>query len=138
MNPDTGKIGALVNDYFCNQFSTQISHRVNPGITYIAYTDYESDEHGEYTVFIGEEVLSASNQDLAKFTQLDIPASSYQKFTTTSGKLPDIVIAAWQDIWGMTPADLGSKRKYHTDFEIYDQRAMDPNNAVVDICIGVI
>lgn len=138
MNSTTGKIGPLINAYFSNQFSGQFNHRINPGVTYIAYTNYESNEHGEYTVFIGEEVETLENQDFSQFTQLDIPASSYQKFTTEPGKLPDIVIGAWQNIWGMTPSDLGSKRKYHTDFEIYDQRATDPHNAVVDIFIGTV
>ena len=137
MNSATGKIGALVNSYFSNQFSDKFNHRANPGVTYIAYTDYESDEHGEYTVFIGEEVLSLNDQDLSQFTQLDIPESRYQIFTTKAGKLPEIVIAAWQTIWQLTPSDLGGKRKYHADFEIYDHRAVDPHNAVVDICIGV-
>lgn len=50
--------------------------------------------------------------------------------------MPDIVIQAWQAIWKMTPEDLGGKRTYRADFEIYDQRAQDPQNSVVDIYIG--
>lgn len=33
--------------------------------------------------------------------------------------------------------NFGGKRKYIADFEIYDQRAADPNNAVIDIYIGM-
>ena len=51
--------------------------------------------------------------------------------------MPDVVIQAWQHIWTMNGAQLGGKRKYLVDFEVYDQRAMDPNNAIADIYIGI-
>jgi predicted transcriptional regulator YdeE len=38
----------------------------------------------------------------------------------------------------MNDQDFGSKRAYLADYEVYDQRAIDPNNAVVDIYIGII
>ena len=48
----------------------------------------------------------------------------------------DIFPAAWQQIWKLE--DLGKlKRTYQADFELYDQRAQDPQNAQVDIYIGV-
>ena len=31
---------------------------------------------------------------------------------------------------------LSGKRKYIADFEVYDERASDPNNTVIDIYIG--
>jgi predicted transcriptional regulator YdeE len=73
---------------------------------------------------------------MAKFSSLVIPASSYQKFTVV-GKLPDVVISAWQQIWKMTPLDFEGKRSYKADFEIYDQRANNPNQATVDIFVGI-
>jgi predicted transcriptional regulator YdeE len=35
--------------------------------------------------------------------------------------MPQVLIAAWQDIWQMTDDDFGGKRNYITDFEIYHQ-----------------
>jgi predicted transcriptional regulator YdeE len=35
------------------------------------------------------------------------------------------------------PQELGGDRRYATDFEIYDQRAQDPNNTILDIYIGL-
>lgn len=32
---------------------------------------------------------------------------------------------------------LGGQRAYKADFEVYDQRAADPNSAVLDIYIGL-
>ena len=137
MNPQASKIAQLAGMYWEKQIANQFKNRINPGITYSVYTEYESNENGEYTYFIGEEVRSFDDQDLSKFKSLTIPATTYQKFTTESGKIPDIVIAAWQKIWQMKEKDLEGKRKYIADFEIYDQRAIDPNQAIVDIYIGI-
>ena len=37
----------------------------------------------------------------------------------------------------MSPRELGGKRKYETDFEIYDERATDHQNIVLDLYIGI-
>lgn len=137
MDPKSAKIAPLAHSYWSKQIANSIKNRINPGVTYSIYTDYESDEHGEYTYFIGEEVKSLENQVIINFNSLIIPASNYQKFTTNAGKFPDIVIAAWQRIWQMTPADLGGKRQYKADFEMYDQRASNPDHSIVDIYIGI-
>ncbi|MES2203642.1 MAG: GyrI-like domain-containing protein [Pseudomonadota bacterium] len=136
MNPTTGKIGSMIGEFFGNQWNAKIANRKNPGITFCIYTEYASDEHGDYTYFIGEEV-NDFDQVPEGMKTLVIPASDYQKFTTPAGKMPDIVIQAWQAIWKMTPEALGGKRAYQADFEVYDQRAQDPENSVVDIYIGV-
>ena len=137
MNPQTSKIGMLAGKYWGEQIANQFKNRVQAGVTYSVYTEFESDEHGEYTYFIGEAVESLENQDLSKFKSIIIPAGTYQKFTTESGKMPEVVITAWQKIWKMTAEDFGGKRQYLADFEVYDHRALDPNNTVVDVYIGV-
>lgn len=137
MNPATAKIGQTAGLYWQNQLANDIKHRVTAGITYAVYTDFESDENGDYSYFIGEAVSSLEGQDLDKFKALTIPTSNYQKFTTERGKMPDIIISAWQEIWSMQPEDFIGPRKYIADFELYDERAMDPGNAVADIYIGV-
>lgn len=137
MNPETSKIAKLAGLYWGNQVANTIQHRAKPGVTYAVYTDFESDENGEYTYFIGEAVESLEGQDLSQFKTMKIPTSDYQRFTTDSGQMPEIIIAAWQAIWTMNENDFGGKRRYLADFEIYDERAADPNNAVVDIYIGI-
>lgn len=137
MKAETAKIGNLVGVYFQKNIASHFKNRANPGVTYSVYTEYESDERGEYTYFIGEEVSSLEDQDLSQFKSLIIPANSYQKFTTEAGKMPNVVIAAWQDIWKMKENELGGQRDYIADFEIYDQRACDPHHAIVDIYIGI-
>lgn len=51
--------------------------------------------------------------------------------------MPNIVIDSWQEIWQMSSSELGGSRNYHTDFEIYDKRASDPLNTIIDIHIGI-
>lgn len=134
---ETAKIGKLASLYWGNQQANNIKHRSKPGVTYAIYTDFENHEYGDYTYFIGETVDSFESQDLAHFKKITVPASTYQKFTTTPGKMPDVVISAWQAIWKMKEGDFGGKRKYVADFEIYDDRVSDQNNAIVDIYIGI-
>jgi predicted transcriptional regulator YdeE len=51
-----------------------------------------------------------------------------------------VVKNAWQKIWQQKDTELGGKRSYHADFEIYDERASDPThqNIVLDLYIGII
>lgn len=136
MNPQTSKIGELAGRFWGQNIAGQISNRKNPGVTFSVYTEYESNEHGDYTYFIGEEVDSFENIP-SGLQKLTMPAAKYQKFTTPSGKMPEVVIQAWQQIWKMTVNDFDGERAYVADFEVYDQRASDPANASLDIYIGI-
>jgi len=136
MNPSTAKIGELVSRFWNENIAERLRERINPGVTFSVYTDYVSDEHDDYTYFIGEEVDSIEYIP-AGLQKLIIPAAEYQKFTTPAGKMPDVVVHAWQQIWKMSPAEIGGQRAYRADFELYDQRASDLTNAIVDIYIGV-
>jgi predicted transcriptional regulator YdeE len=68
---------------------------------------------------------------------LIIPAGKYQKFTTKPGKMPEVVIQAWQKIWSMDNNQLGGIRNYQADFEIYHQVLRNVEQVIVDIYIGV-
>ena len=69
------------------------------------------------------------------FRTLIIPEQQYIKFTSEKGQMPEICIALWKKIW--SDVDLNAKRAYVADFEVYDERSFDTNNAEVDIYIGV-
>lgn len=135
-NPETAKIGKTVSAYFENNLSQKIARRKNPGKTFCVYTEYESDENGEYTYFIGEEV-NAFEKVPDGFKTLTIPALNYAKFECGPGPMPKVCIDAWQDIWKMQADDFGGDRAYIADFEIYDERAKDPQNTTLDIYVGL-
>jgi predicted transcriptional regulator YdeE len=136
IDPSLAKISSTVQQYFQGGLPSQIPNRKKPGITLCAYTDYESDMTGDYTYFIGEEVSSFENLPEG-FQTLTIQPQQYAKFTTEPGPMPAIIIDAWQKIWGMTTQDFSGQRSYHADFELYDERASDPQNAILDVFIGI-
>ncbi len=136
MNSHTSKIGELAGRFWGQNVAGQIANRKNPGVTLSVYTEYDSNEHGDYTYFIGEEVSSFENIPTG-LLQLTIPAAQYLKFTTPPGKMPEVVINAWQQIWEMSANNLGGERAYVADLEVYDQRASDPANTSLDIYIGI-
>jgi predicted transcriptional regulator YdeE len=51
--------------------------------------------------------------------------------------MPEVCIDMWQNIWKMKSGELGGKRAYLADFEVYDKRALDPSKTVLDIYVGV-
>ena len=136
LHPLTSEIIRCVQRYWSEAVHQLIPHRRNPGILFCVYTEYETDYNGGYTYFIGEEVTQI---DILpnELDSLIIPAQTYAKFTTNPGPIPAIIINAWQDIWKRSAAHLGGDRNYQADFEVYDDRARSPGNAVVDIFVGI-
>jgi predicted transcriptional regulator YdeE len=51
--------------------------------------------------------------------------------------MPDVIVNAWKEIWEMSSKQLGGHRAYKTDFEIYDESAVDHQNIVLDLYIGI-
>ncbi len=136
LNPRTAKIPETIHYYFGHNTAADIQQRKQPGKTVAVYTDYESDEHGLYTYFFGEEVTHITRLR-SPLQSVIIRAGNYLKFTTPPGKMPFVAIEAWQKIWAMSPEALEGQRAYLTDFEVYDERAADPDHTVVDIYIGI-
>jgi len=134
------KIFPCVKRYFGEGLANSIPNRAKPGVTYCAYTEYESDHTGDYTYFIGEEISSLDAKNIpAGMVILEVPAQSYAKFTTAPGDMPAVLRNAWFAIWDMDEKALGGKRSYKVDFELYDERANTPDHRgiVIDIFIGI-
>jgi len=133
-NPETAKIPSTLQQYFSNDAVKIIENLVDPAVTYCIYTNYESDFNGEYYYFVGMEVTSFESVAEGLST-LIIPKQTYQKFTVGPGAMPEVCINAWQKIWG--GECLIGDREYLADFEIYDHRAIDSQNTILDIYIGI-
>jgi predicted transcriptional regulator YdeE len=133
---ESSRISPFVQNYFYQKISERIISSKEPGTTYCVYTNYKNDYRGAYTFFIGEEVDSL-NKLSPDLKSLIIPAQKYVKFTTKSGMMPDVVIKSWQKIWEMTPDELGGERSYLADFEVYNKRACNPQQAILDIYVGI-
>lgn len=68
---------------------------------------------------------------------MHIPAGRYAVLTTAKGPVYQVVPEAWQHIWALSPAQLGGQRTFQSDYEVYDQRERDPQNAEVEVHIGL-
>lgn len=106
-----------------------------PGITgkaiYSIYTAYEGDYTQPYTTLIGYKVENLDHIPEG-FTGLVIEGGPYCK-CTAKGKLSDgIVFNAWTAIWNTE-----IPRAYTADFEVYDERSQNPDEAEVDIYLAV-
>jgi predicted transcriptional regulator YdeE len=136
LNPMTSNIIPCVQRYWLEGIANQLLNRTNPGRLFAVYTDYETTQMGGYTYFIGEEVSSFEvvPKDLST---LVLPQGTYTRFTTQTAPLPHGVIDAWYNISQMTAEDIGGDRRFHSDFEIYDERAANPMAAVVDVYVGI-
>ncbi len=97
---------------------------------FAVYHQYDSDYTKPYAYFIGCKV-SAETKLPKGMDSLMISPGIYQQ-VTAKGKIPDCIINVWQTIWS---ADIN--RAYQADFEVYDARSKDWNNAEVDVFLSV-
>jgi len=137
MQAGQGKIAALVQRYYQQKMAERLKARTEPGVTYALYTEFVDQDRADYTYLIGEKVETGLPQNAASVRSLSLEPSHYQRFTTDAGAMPNVVIDAWQSIWSMSDSEFASRRLFKADFERYDQRAIDPKQAVIEIYLGI-
>jgi predicted transcriptional regulator YdeE len=113
----------------------RIPHSADKNI-FAVYTDYASDKDGEYTFLIGARVTSLGDLP-AGMVAKQVPSGRYAVFTSERGPVAKVVAATWMRIWKIRKPAPGGDRAYRADYELYDQRAADPQNAEVEIHIGI-
>ena len=103
---------------------------------YAVYSDYESDHEGTYSLTVGYEVSpeTTTPPDMARVV---VPAGRYAVVTTRRGPMPAVVVEAWQRIWSAREPELGGRRSFRADYEVYDERSRDPAQSEVEIAIGL-
>lgn len=120
--------GNLWQKFESERYSSRIPNKLNEQV-YAVYYQYEGDYTQPFSYFIGCAIKPGSEVPDG-FDSLTIPPGSYQKFTAR-GKMPDCMQDVWKRIWKS-----GIKRSYRVDFEIYDHRSKDWNNAEVDVFVS--
>ena len=113
----------------------KIANKVNSNILAV-YIDYESDANGAYTFMIGARVSSADDIPVGMVAK-KVPAGRYAVFISEKGFVGKVVPQTWSHIWAVPKSAPEGNRAYRADFEVYDQRAADPQNAEVDIYVGI-
>ncbi|KRG12581.1 GyrI-like domain-containing protein [Lederbergia galactosidilytica] len=129
---DQAKIPVLWGRFYQEQLSMQIlalNHTV-----YGVYSDYATDVNGTYQMTIGQEVDKDTQSD--EWVTKTIPTSQYLVFTSKKGPIVQIVVELWQEIWEYCK-EKNIQRTYTGDFEVYDERCANPEDAQVEIYIAV-
>ena len=120
--------GNLWQKFEKEDFASRISNKIGDEI-YAVYFDYERDHTKPFSYFIGCRVKINSVLGPGMDT-LIIPEQSYTKFIA-KGKMPGCISNSWKDIWNSK-----MRRAYKYDFEVYDERSKDWDNAIVDIFVS--
>ena len=130
-----GVIGSMWGRLFQEGIIQSIPNKADANILAV-YTDYASDHNGEYTYVLGARVTSDANVPSGMVAKR-IPTGKYAVFTSDKGAAPKVVPELWMKINSLPKDATGGDRVYRSDFEIYDQRAMDPQNLQIDVFIGI-
>jgi predicted transcriptional regulator YdeE len=116
MSGKDGRIGPLWGKYMQGG-SASIAGVTEPGTDYAVYTNYESDEKGEYDLILGKSA-KRDQQPPTGTTRIEIPAARYLVFTA-SGNSPDAIRAAWLAVYGFFKRHPERSRAFTHDFEQY-------------------
>ncbi|MFK5972078.1 MAG: GyrI-like domain-containing protein [Flavobacteriaceae bacterium] len=123
-------IGALWNTFMSEQIIEKIPNKVDCTI-YSIYTDYESDHTKPYTTVLGCKVENL-NEIPYEMVGKSFEGGKYVSFSAKGDVTKGLVIAEWTKIW-----DMNLDRVYSADFEVYGEKAQNPNDAEIDILIAV-
>lgn len=123
-------IPKLWEQFFSRNIMGEIPNRIDDTL-YCVYTNYEKDHTTPYTTILGCKVDNVDHVPDGLTSKL-IEGGSYTVFTA-KGKIADgIVFREWINIWN---GDM--ERAYTSDFEVYGPKAQNPNDAAIDIFVGV-
>ncbi|AZA84261.1 AraC family transcriptional regulator [Chryseobacterium lactis] len=107
-----------------------IPHKIDNTV-YSIYTEYEKDHTKPYTTLLGCKVNSLENIPEGMIGK-SFDGGNYVKLTAKGNLAEGLVINEWLKIW---QADMG--RIFTADFEVYGEKAQNPQDAEVDILIAV-
>lgn len=132
-SPEMGNIiGGLWQKFYSAEIFPKLTNRTN-AYALGMYTEYSSDENGDYTAAVGCEVTGKPSLP-SEMKIIKIPAGKYAEFSITGEMDTNEQLASlqglWQELWGM---DLD--RAYVCDFEEY--RSADPKFADIHVYIGL-
>ncbi|MDR6966175.1 putative transcriptional regulator YdeE [Flavobacterium arsenatis] len=123
-------VPALWNRFFAEGILAKIPNKISNNL-YCIYTDYEKDHTEPYTTLLGCQVENL-NEIPEGLIGKTFPEANYEIFTAKGNLMEVAVYNEWMKIW---KADIS--RTFVADFEIYDEKSHNPEQAEVDIFIGI-
>ncbi|WP_282628550.1 GyrI-like domain-containing protein [Empedobacter sedimenti] len=124
-------LGKLWAQFFGDNIIAKIPNAISSDI-YSVYTDYESDFRGKYTTIIGCEVSSLDEIPEGMIGR-EFEPQTFKKYIA-KGELHEAVGRTWTEIWN---DDANLNRTYIYDYELYTEKAQNPEDAEIEIYIGV-
>lgn len=121
--------GELWKHFEENKIAELIPNKISDAI-YAVYYDYESDENGFFSYFIGCKV-DESTEKPEDLDEIIIPEQKYHK-ETAKGQMTGCISDTWARIWNSN-----LNRKFGFDLEVYDEKSLNWNNAEIDIYLSI-
>jgi predicted transcriptional regulator YdeE len=99
------------------------------GVLVAAYTEYERDHRGAYTMWIGVPITRVPDRIPDDMRTLEVPTGRYAIFEAKGD--PQIAVPkTWAHIWDTWPDR--AQRRFDVDIELHD-----PGRGVIEIRVGV-
>lgn len=123
-------IPALWNRFLSQNLMDKIPSKMGTEL-FCIYTEYEGDHNLPYTTLLGCKVDNLDNVPEG-MRGMTFTTQNLKKFTTKGNLQQGVVYNKWLEIW-----EEGLDRTYSFDFEVYGEKAQNPEDAEVDIYISV-
>lgn len=119
-HPDTASIPIMWRNFFEYNVMGGIPEQVDSSVVYGVYSDYESDQTGEYDLLIG--LQSTAKEKPANYEMVTIQEGKYLVFPVLEAS-PVGIKDTWAGVEGYFDHTDTYKRAFTTDFEIYQGRS---------------
>lgn len=123
-------IGKLWEQFMSENVVEKIPNKIDTSIFSI-YTNYEKDHTKPYDTILGCKVSTLNDIPKGMIGQ-EFEKGSYTKFISKGNLTQGIVYETWTEIWNQ---DLN--RIFSADFEVYGEKAKNPENAEVEIFVAI-
>lgn len=123
-------IPALWDKFMSEGILQKIPNKIADTV-YCIYTGYEKDHTKPYNTIVGCSVENLNSIPEGMVGKC-VDEANYEKFTAKGNLMQGAVFSEWTKIW-----NAGLDRTFTADFEVYNEKAADPENAEVDIFIAV-
>jgi len=129
-NKAVGDISNLWNKFLSEKTIEKIPNKISSEI-YSVYTDYDGDYTKPYTTILGCKVENL-DQIPEGMVGKEFEGGKYKKIIAKGDITKGVVVQEWLKIWN---SDL--ERTYTVDFEVYGEKAQNPENAEVEIFVAI-
>ena len=133
----TNEKGQAMKDIpqFWQKFMTENTLRKIPNkvedTIYSLYTNYEGDHNKPYDMILGCKVSSSENIPTGMVAH-SIQGGTFSQFTSKGNMTEGAIYHTWMEI-----GQSNIPRIYSTDFEVYGEKARNPQDAEVDIFVAI-